>query len=148
MPSEVESFVEPAVAWALQRLGSADYGRRCLAFVEDAFERANSIEMFGGSSAAESARLYGVKPHAAVPPRGAMVFYACRGPIPGTVGEWGHVGLSLGDGRIIHAWDRIRVDPLADVEGLERGDGWSAPRLLGWVPAQRFLRGFRTRAWA
>lgn len=104
--------------------------------------------MFGGSSAAESARLYGVRGAEGNAPRGAMVFYASHGSIQGRVGEWGHVGLSLGDGQVVHAWDEVRIDPVVAVELLERGDGWSAPRLLGWVPPQRFLRGWRTRAWA
>lgn len=147
MPAVVDDFVEPAIGWAQSRLGSRDYGLRCLAFVEDAFERANGIEMFGGSSAAESAELYGVTPLAEVAPRGAMVFYECRGPINGEVGEWGHVGLSLGDGRLIHAWDEVRVDSIAGIEGLVRNNVWSAPRLLGWVAPNRFLRGWRPRTW-
>jgi hypothetical protein len=67
--------------------------------------------------------------------------------ISGEVGEWGHVGLSLGGGRVIHAWDDVRVDSIADIEGLARNDGWSAPRLLGWVAPERFLRGWRPRTW-
>ncbi|MFE2290542.1 hypothetical protein [Streptomyces sp. NPDC059452] len=36
---------ENAIAWARQHLGTASYASRCLAFVEDAYERANGLEL-------------------------------------------------------------------------------------------------------
>ncbi|MDP9273650.1 MAG: C40 family peptidase [Chloroflexota bacterium] len=147
---DIGELVELAVAWALAHLGSPDYALRCLAFVEDAYERANQIEVFGGDSAAESAARYGTHPleRAAPPPRGALVFYACGGPVQGEHREWGHVGPSLGDGEVVHAWDRVRVDDIEAVEHLIRADGWSQPRLLGWTAADRVLEGRATRDWA
>jgi len=70
-----------AVTWALARTGSTAYTTRCLAFVEDAIERSNDLEMFGGDDAAESARLYGASAHTDAPPADALVFYetAARG---------------------------------------------------------------------
>jgi len=50
-----------------------DYQYICLAFVEDAYEFGNKIEMFGGSTATESANEYGVNP-VGQPPRGSFVF--------------------------------------------------------------------------
>ena len=70
----------------------------------------------------------------APPPAGAFVFYACGGPVDGTHRDWGHVGLALGDGRVVHAWDEVRVDDARDVEDLRPAAGWTAPRLIGWAP--------------
>lgn len=138
-----------AVRWALERVGDRGYALRCLAFVEDAYERANGIEVFGGSSATESATQYGLHPFddAQPPPAGSFVFYDAEGPIRGTRDNWGHVGLSIGDGRVVHAWDLVRVDPARAVERLEGAPGWTSPRLRGWADVETILRGHRTRNW-
>ena len=107
--SPPEQIVERAIEWALARLGSTDYALRCLAFVEDAYEQANDIEVFGGSSAQESADLYGAAAADGRPPAGAFVFFSTTGPVGGVVRDWGHVGLATGDGRVIHAWPTIRI---------------------------------------
>ena len=142
-------FSTAAVAWALGRVGERTYPLRCLAFVEDAYERPNGIEVFGGDSAAESAARYATEPYdpLAPPPAGAFVFYACGGPVDGTYRDWGHVGLALGDGRVVHAWDEVRVDDARQVEDLGPAAGWTAPRLIGWAPPGRILEGHRARDW-
>jgi hypothetical protein len=138
-----------AVAWALAHVGDRQYALRCLAFVEDAYERPNGIEVFGGASATESAAIYGVQPYDATrqPPAGSLVFYACSGPAGGAWRSWGHVGLALGDGRVVHAWDQVRVDDALSVEGLPPAPRWSQPALLGWTPPDRVLAGHRRREW-
>ena len=50
-----ERYASAAVAWALERVGDDSYALRCLSFVEDAYERANAIEVFGGDTAREPA---------------------------------------------------------------------------------------------
>jgi cell wall-associated NlpC family hydrolase len=141
--------VTRALDWALARRGDPSYSLRCLAFVEDAFERANGIEVFGGDSAAESAALYRPRIYddSPPPPAGALVFYDASGPLAGMHRDWGHVGISLGDGRVVHAWDVVRVDDARQVQQLTPSPGWSAPALIGWVPAGRLLRGHRRRDW-
>ena len=106
--------------------------------------------MFGASSAAEAAASYELEPYRGdrPPPSGALVFYACVGPIDGRVRDWGHVGLALGDGSVIHAWDVVRIDDAAAVQQLTPAAGWSAPRLIGWAPAERLLAGHRPREWS
>ena len=138
-----------ATRWALDHLGDRSYALRCLAFVEDAVERANQVEVFGGSSARESAELYGPLPlEPGVPvAAGSFVFYACEGPLEDTWRDWGHVGMALGDGRVVHAWDEVRIDAAEDVEILPPRVGWTQPRLLGWVPLSRVLQGHRPRRW-
>ncbi|CAM5326679.1 hypothetical protein SGLAM104S_03580 [Streptomyces glaucescens] len=108
--------VDNAIAWARNRLGTTSYTSRCLAFVEDAYERSNRLEVFAGDFAAESAELYAARDNTGVPPAGAFVFYDTTGTLFGRRRNWGHVGLSLGDGRVVHAWDRVRIDPYVEIQ--------------------------------
>ena len=80
-----------AIAWATAQRGNPDYALRCLAFVEDAYERSNAIELQGAPSAAESAALYDLRrmTRTAPPPAGAYVFYACGGPVDGVRRDMG-----------------------------------------------------------
>jgi hypothetical protein len=91
-----QAYIDNAVRWAKEQIGSDAYQFLCLAFVEDAFEKANGIEIFGESTAKESAEAYGVQVSPAIPPIGTFVFYDCSGPIDGLEKNWGHVGLSCG----------------------------------------------------
>lgn len=134
-------FTENAIKWAQNPENQRNYTFWCLAFVEDAYERSNSIEMFGGDDATESANIYGVKTKG-TPPRGSLVFYSATGTINGIKKDWGHVGLSLGDGKVIHAWDKIRIDNYYDIENLTGAPGWEKPIYRGWTPSEIFLKGF------
>jgi hypothetical protein len=136
-----------AVAWALEHHGSSAYATRCLAFVEDAIERSNGIEIFGGDYAAESARLYRASLNTGTPPAHALVFYASVGELFGVRRDWGHVGISLGDGRVVHAWDRVRIDEHRALEALAPAAGWGVLRWVGWAPLGRVLVGARPRTW-
>ena len=49
-----------------------------------------------------------------VPERGAFVFYDCLCPSKNGPEDWGHCGVSFGDGRVIHAWDMVRIDDYVD----------------------------------
>ena len=73
-----------------------------------------------------------------IPERGSFVFYDClclgeEGPV-----NWGHCGIGLGDGRVIHAWDKVRIDDCLEVEKLTAPTG-DHPKYLGWVPLKRVL---------
>lgn len=141
MTSNWQTLAENATAWARARVGATTYATRCLAFVEDAIERGNGIEIFGGDYAAESARVYGVGPSDEAPPFGALVFYDSVGELHGVRQDWGHVGLSVGDGIVIHAWDRVRIDGYLEVESLTPAPGWERASLIGWAPLSRVLEG-------
>lgn len=146
MSEPYDTYIAAALSWAEARLGSRDYGLRCLAFVEDAYEKANDFELFGGSSATESAIEYGAAEQVALPPpAGAFVFYACSGLVDGQLRDWGHVGLCDAEGRVYHAWDQVRWDPYLDVQQLTPAPTWDAPRYVGWAGIERVLRGYRTR---
>lgn len=135
-----DTLIENAVTWALANKHRLDYQYHCLAFVEDAYEQSNMIEMFGGSSAKESADLYGTTT-TTEPKRGDFVFYNATGPIDGNTKNWGHVGLCIGNNLIIHTWNIIRIDNYLYVESLHNAPGWSQPEYIGWVSPERFLQG-------
>ena len=137
-----EAIVRRALEWATGQVGSTTYALRCLAFVEDAYEVANDIEIFGGSSARESAEIYGAAPTAGGPEPGAFVFFDTSGMVDGVRRDWGHVGLAIGAGRMVHAWPEIRIDAIAEVPLLPTG-GWTPPRLIGWASPRVILRGAR-----
>ncbi len=83
----------------------------------------------------------------APPPAGAYVFYACGGPVDGMRREWGHVGLAMGDGRVVHAWDVVRIDDAAAISALPPAPGWDPPRLIGWAAPDQVLHGHVPRNW-
>ena len=131
-------LIENMIRWAEDRLGENGYAGWCLSFIEDALEIPNSIEIFGGDSAKGSAMLYADAMRTDEPERGAFVFYDCLctgedGPV-----NWGHCGIGLGDGKVIHAWDKVRIDDHRDIEAMTALTG-DHPRCIGWVPVGRVL---------
>ena len=54
--------------------------------------------------------------------------------------NWGHCGISLGDGRIIHAWDTVRIDDYREIEAMTALSG-DHPGYIGWVPIESVLYG-------
>ena len=138
MDDKTAEIIENMIRWAESRLGETGYAGWCLSFVEDALEIANGIEVFGGDSAKESAELYSDAMRRDIPERGAFVFYDCiclseEGPV-----NWGHCGIGLGDGRVIHAWDKVRIDDYRDIERMRALSG-DCPRYIGWVRAERVM---------
>lgn len=148
MATDARIAADRAIDWALEWVGSPAYATRCLAFVEDAVERANDVEVFGGDDAAESAKIYDAGSRTTPPPRGAFVFYRAEGAILGRRRDWGHVGLSVGEGAVIHAWDRVRLDDYLAIPTLAPAPGWGHPVWLGWAPLERVLAGSRAQVWA
>ena len=145
MKTNFEIYIDNAIRWAKQRLGATEYATRCLAFVEDAYEESNHVEIFGGSSAQESADEYGAAQNRGEPPIGAFVFYACAGPVGDEIKNWGHVGLCIGEGKVIHALDTIRIDHYLDVQNLTLAPDWSQPQFIGGSPIERIFVGYRKK---
>lgn len=141
----IKGYIYNAIQWAREKLDSTDYRFLCLAFVEDAYEYGNSIEIFGGSCAKESADMYEAHLNKSMPPEGAFVFYDCYGTIKDEYKNWGHVGLSLGEGHVIHAWNKVRVDDYKDIQNLQAAIGWTNPEYIGWASPERILHGFKLR---
>ena len=143
MTEVFERYITNAIRWAQEHLGSTDYPFLCLAFVEDAYEQSNHVEIFGGSSAKESAEMYEAIQNTGVPPLGAFVFYDCFGTLNDEAKNWGHVGLYIGHGKVIHAWDRVRIDDYLHVQELTPSPGWTQPQFIGWTPVERIFWGYR-----
>lgn len=137
MPMDLQKMKDHMIAWAMEYLGKREYVGWCLAFVEDAIEESNGIEVFGGDSAKESYLLYRDALHTGTPERGSVVFYDCLCHTREGIMDWGHCGIALEDGRVIHAWDQVRIDPFMAVEELSSFG--EHPRYLGWVPLERVL---------
>ena len=135
----LNELTENMIRRAKDQLGSSDYAGWCLSFIEDALEKSNGIEIFGGDSAKESALLYADGTRQGEPERGTFVFYDCICQGPDGPVNWGHCGISLGDGRIIHAWDTARVDDYQEIEALTTLSG-DHPKYIGWVPVERVLK--------
>ena len=133
-----KAMVENMISWAKERLGHPEYAGWCLSFIEDALEMSNEIEILGGDSAKESSELYADAMRPGVPERGAFAFYDCLCPSEDGSVNWGHCGIGLGDGRIIHAWDVVRIDGYLDIEKMTALTG-NHPRYLSWVPLDRVL---------
>jgi hypothetical protein len=86
---------------------------------------------------------YEASEHDGVPERGDYVFCDCLGTIDGERQDWGHIGISLGEGLVVHAWDEVRIDGYLEIEQLERAPGWASPSYLGWTPVAEVLRGMK-----
>jgi NlpC/P60 family protein len=82
-----------AISWALDRQGHQEYNGWCAKFVANAFGAGS----YGYNTAWQGAQAWGMKTSPA--PRGALVFFAPHS----TNGNAGHVGISLGDGRMVSA---------------------------------------------
>lgn len=144
---QTDIIIANALAWAQTRLGQTRYATLCLGFVEDAYERGNDIQVDGYATAKEAADGYKAQDDSNVPPRGALVFYDWWGAINGTEKNWGHVGISLGDGRVIHALAEVRIDPIRDVVALLPPHEAHPSRYIGWVPTEVVLVGSVPRVW-
>ncbi len=145
METKLETYIANAIRWAQEHLGSKDYPFLCLAFVEDAYEESNHVEIFGGDDAQASADEDGAAQNRGEPPIGAFVFYACAGPVGDEIKNWGHVGLHIGEGKVIHAWDKVRIDDYLDVQNLTPAPGWTRPQFTGWAPIERIFVGYRQK---
>ncbi len=145
MNTPYKDYIENAINWAKGKIGLYEYPFKCLAFVEDAYEESNNIEIFGGSSAKESAEKYEAFKNTGFPPLGAFVFFDASGTLFGEYKNYGHVGLHIGNGDLIHAWDKIRVDNYLKIEELLPAPGWTSPGFLGWSPVERIFLGYRKK---
>lgn len=133
------TIAENMIRWAESRMGDTSYAGWCLSFVEDALEKSNGIEIFGGDCARASCALYADALMDGAPRRGSFVFYDCLCPGENGPVNYGHCGIGLGNGKVIHVWDRVRVDDYRTVEKLPTLlNGHAA--YIGWVPLERVLR--------
>jgi cell wall-associated NlpC family hydrolase len=106
---------ENAIKWATSLEGNQSYNWYCAKFVANAF----GASAYGYSTAWEGAVAWGMNPGAA--PRGALVFFA---PDQSNRNA-GHVGISLGDGRMISAQSNgVRTSSYTDAYWGPLYRGW------------------------
>lgn len=146
-----ERIVDDALAWAQAHQGEKKYAGLCYGFCEDAYELGGGVELDGqGTTAREAAEAYLARMRAdgiqseGPPPRGSYVFFDWEGNIHGEWRNWGHMGLALGGGRVIHAWDVIRIDTINEIESLASPAG-GQPHYTGWASPEIFLQGARVK---
>lgn len=103
-PAPVGTAAERAVNWALAQQGSRTYDYWCLKFVADAYRYGAGTS----SGTAGWAKQYWDQHYSSqhrgsgqYAPRGALVFWSWAGTLDGVYRDWGHVALSLGDGRVV-----------------------------------------------
>lgn len=122
-PAQAQVSVEEAISWAEGQIGN-DYDNSCkrvwhnwcMHFCGHAYRHAPTMidnAMAGWTSAAVMGERYATNDSISIP-RGALVFF--------DIGPDGHVGLSLGDGIMIHAW----------TDGVRKENINKYPNLLGW----------------
>ena len=133
-----EKIISNMISWAQNKIGNKLYAGWCLSFIEDALEIGNDIEIFGGDCARESYDMYKDSACTGEPERGSFVFYDCLCMSEEAAVNWGHCGISLGDGKVIHAWDVVRIDDYLEIESLTSNAG-DHPKYLGWIPIERVL---------
>ncbi|MBQ4451943.1 MAG: hypothetical protein II912_06190 [Clostridia bacterium] len=134
----IVQLTDNMILWAQNMAGSTRYAGWCLSFIEDALEKSSDIEIFGGDSAKESSVLYADALRTGLPERGSFVFYDCLCRSENGIVNWGHCGISLGGGSVIHAWDKVRTDGYLEIEKLMALSG-DHPKYIGWVPLSRVL---------
>ena len=94
--------VTKAIAWAEKMIGKGGYTYDCQTFVGDTYRKTGTSPV-GYTCAKAAADALDAKDSSGTPPRGAYVFYNWSETLKGVYKNWGHVGLSIGDGKIIHA---------------------------------------------
>lgn len=138
MSIQLAEITNNMISWAMGHLGDRSYAGWCLSFIEDALEISNDIEIFGGDSAKESSEMYSDALRTGIPEKGAFVFYDCMCLSEDGLVNWGHCGIALEDGQVIHAWDKVRIDDYREMEKLTALTG-DHPKYIGWVSVERVL---------
>lgn len=128
-----------AIAWAESMIGSTKYPIYCLKFVEDAYKfgTISDPDRFWTNAKKASIGL-NAKDNDGLPPRGSFVFFEWTST---ECPDCGHVGLSLGDGNIIHAFGR---GPVIKSDYTEIGltyIGWTYPPLTPPINKRYLLSG-------
>ena len=135
-PVDFELWAEAAITWAQSNLGSDHWNELCLRFVANAYMQQGSppIQVPEGEwkTALESAhalKRYNQESEGwRKATKGALLFFDKTENNPA-----GHVGIYLGDGRIIHSYGKVRIDDVEQVEKLDQGEligsylGWAYP---------------------
>jgi hypothetical protein len=115
------SHFETAVKWSLDRFyeNNSQYNYECLRFVQNAFNAAGvSTSTMGCAKNAANSWVCSTSENA---PRGSLVFWDWLGTVNGEYKNWGHVGISIGNGEFVHNFDKkIQKDSISDFNSRYR----------------------------
>ena len=93
-----QTIIDNAISWGRSQIGSTAYNNKCQAFVWQCFNHGgfpnNSAISFASAKLCGDALITNTDYNA---PKGACVFFDCSSH------GYGHIGISLGDGTMIHA---------------------------------------------
>jgi cell wall-associated NlpC family hydrolase len=125
--------IEKAVDWAKKMVGkkySKDTGYyfKCLGFVQDAYNQTGTPVPGGFRTAANAARILNATANKnnVPPPKGAWVFYSWV--YEGR--NYGHVALSIGDGKVIHS---LTIEKIGIAEIREESYDIDGVTYIGWA---------------
>ncbi|MEM3728579.1 MAG: NosD domain-containing protein [Candidatus Bathyarchaeia archaeon] len=130
-PRDFVYWAEAAVNWAEQRLGRGDWSGLCMQFVANAYMQEEHKEAkYNAIDGAREFYRFNQEPNGWLQaPKGALIFFDMEG-----TNEYGHVGIYLGNGSIIHAYGTVKVNTVE--EAVAKPD---VGRYLGWsYPAEQW----------
>ena len=107
--------VDTAIEYGKSLLGSHAYDNYCQRFVKICYEKAGIYGSAG--SATEACAKWACSSDKTNIPKGAAVYFV------GT-NQWGHVGIYLGDGNVLHAANGIRIQSLSHCDSKYIFRGW------------------------
>jgi hypothetical protein len=126
--------IELAIKWAEDKYTakSNEYYFECLSFVQDAYDKesgANTHITRYAYARKAAEELNAAKNNEGVPPRGAFVFYKWDGDRIPYCTSCGHVGLSIGNGDIIHNYENsIKIQNYKSLKSkVHPYIGWAYP---------------------
>lgn len=123
---------------AKSEIGNREYAGQHLSFIDDALEKSGGSAVFVGNSANDSSESYSSALRFGAPERGALVFYDCLCRGENAPANYGHCGIALDGGAVIHAWNDVRIDNYLTIEKLTSRNG-DHLRYIGWVEIDRLL---------
>ena len=115
--------VQQAIVWARSKLGTTKYAGRCQAFVADCYAYGAGMPRKSASSAKVARALWRVSTNRNSIPVGAAVYFDSP-----TAPQYGHVGLYIGGGQVIHAFSTVKqmsVDSIIACGYAWQGWGWN-----------------------
>lgn len=132
-PTDFSTWSENAITWTETRKDRGDWDQLCMRFVANAFEGIEG-NVAGGNADDWAKKLYrfNQEPNGwQNAPRGAVIFFdSDNEPVYGEVNTHGHVGIYLGERRLIHAYGRVLESTIEEAiaeAGVGRYLGWSYP---------------------
>ena len=139
--------IEEAISWANNEIGNDEWTNLCLKFVSLAYGLGANVnaKTTGWDWPNDAINKLGTKfysiDNCGNPPRGALIFFSGQGKHPKTkidYKKYGHIGIYLGDGVLIHAYGTVKIQNIIGAKGIE-GEKY-IDSYIGWAyPPEAWL---------